>query len=386
MTLVRPATLLLLLVLPAAALAFWGKKTDEERLKSKLDSLKVHLYLTGKAAVAKTAHSDEAKALKDSLLAVGAGAARTVEGLQEKEAEPVAAQESSVKLSLKEVAGLGKALWDMRAVGKQVLGDDKNALPPVLPVLLAPLGVSPELVSRLDRPTDHAALFVALALVKLHPDLPVPLAPELILYEGSRTVPEQVKVPGFAQPLYALKAYTLAMSELCDLAHKEVKGLEALGASEAAQLGAGLKLLTSKEVALSPEQVGAVDSASRALAQGSLALCFQEREQWKEAQVALSQFLDTAEQAGVEDPELHKLRASVNSKEPQAMGKLINRVRLGKLIARVAWAHLQRSGLFEALGEQEWVKRVGEFITTLGQGISKVPGSLQVSLGGDGWD
>ena len=59
----KPFALLALLLLPALALGFWGKKTDEERLKDKLDSLKVHLYLAGKAAVTKTAGSDEAKAV-----------------------------------------------------------------------------------------------------------------------------------------------------------------------------------------------------------------------------------------------------------------------------------------------------------------------------------
>jgi hypothetical protein len=102
------------------------------------------------------AGSDEAKAVKDRLLAVVGGAARTVKGLQGQEPGPVA--EEAPGLSLKEVAALGKALWEMRAVGQEVLAGEKAALPPLLPVLLTPLGVRPELVSRLDRPTDHAAL------------------------------------------------------------------------------------------------------------------------------------------------------------------------------------------------------------------------------------
>jgi hypothetical protein len=227
MPLPRHSALLLSLLLPAAALGFWGKKTDEERLKGKLDSLKVHLYLAGKAAVTKTAGSDEAKAVKDRLLAMVGGAARTVKGLQGKDAGPV--EEAAPGLSLKDIAGLGKALWDMRAVGQQVLAGDKGELPPVLPVLLTPLGVSPELVSRLDRPTDHAALFVALALVKLHPSSPVPIAPEIILYEGTQMDPALVKIPGFRPQLHGLKAYTLAMSGMCDLAGKEAEALEALG-------------------------------------------------------------------------------------------------------------------------------------------------------------
>src|SRR4051812_6243171 len=101
------AAVFLALFLPAAALGFWGKKTDEEKLRDKLDSLKVHLYLAGKAALTKTAGSDEAKAVKDRLLALVSGTARSVKALQGKEGkegEKPGAEEAP-GLSLKEVAG-----------------------------------------------------------------------------------------------------------------------------------------------------------------------------------------------------------------------------------------------------------------------------------------
>jgi hypothetical protein len=420
----RPAALLVVLLLPAMALGFWGKKSDEERLKSKLDSLVVHLYLAGKAAVTKTAGSDEAKVVKDRLLSVAGGAVRTVKTLQGKQEAP-AAEEQGSGLALKEVAALGKALWDMRAVGQQVLADDKSALPPVLPVLLKPLKVSPELMSRLDRPTDHALLFVALALVKLHPESPVPIAPEIILYEGTRTEPAQVKIPGFAPQLHGLKAYTLAMSGMCDLAEKEAQALDALGAvEEPARLSAGLKLLTGKELSVSAEQAGYVGASTQVLAHGSLALCYFGREVWEKGQQALGRFLDAAERSGIDEPELHVLRAylecssktpekgkarlaalsartglsedtredvkylegACGEKEPGGMKKVVGKVRMGKVIVRVAWTQLQRSGLLDALGKMEWVKAVGDFVTALGQGVGKVPGATQVSFGGGGWD
>ncbi|MFL5348414.1 MAG: hypothetical protein ACJ8AT_26760 [Hyalangium sp.] len=421
MTLRKPLALLLVLLLPAVALGFWGKKTDEEKLKDALDSLKVHLYLAGKAAVTKTAGTEEAKAVKDRLLAVAAGATHTVQGLQGKEG----AAPEGPKLSLKDVAGLGKALWDMRAVGKQLLEEDKDSLPPVLPVLLTPLGVEPELLALLDRPTDHAVLFVALTLVKLHPDSPVPIPPELILYEGSRMDPAQVKIPGFTSELYVLKAYTLAMSGMCDLAEKEALRLDALGlAPDPAQAAAGVKLLTGKELSLSPEQLGSVEAATQVLAQGSLALCFFGRGAWEKGQQALGRFLEAADRAGIDEPELHLLHAYVecSSKLPEkgkarlaalakrkalsedtrddveslqraceqadaeGMQKIVGRARLGRVIVSVAWEDLKRSGLLDALGELPWVKAVRDFVTTLGQGIAKVPGALKVSLGGSGWD
>jgi hypothetical protein len=424
MILTPRSALFLVLCLPAVALGLWGKKTDEERLKKKLDSLKVHLYLAGKAALTKTAGSDEAKAVKERLLAVVGGTARSVKALQGKEAEPVEA-EAAPRLSLKDVAGLGKALWEMRAVGKEVLEGDRDALPPALPVLLTPLGVAPELVSRLDRPTDHAALFVALAVVKLHPRSPVPIAPGIILYEGTRMDPAQVKIPGFTPQLFALRAYSLAMSGMCDLAEKEAQALDALGPiAEPAQLSAGLKLLTGKEVSLSATQLTSVGALTQVLTQGSLAVCFFGRAAWDKGQQALGRFLEVAERSGIDEPELHLLRAytECSSKTPEkgkarlkelaarsdlsedsrddlksleeacgkedaaGMQKVVGKVRLGKVIVRVSWEHLKRSGLLEALGDQEWVKAVGDFVTTLGQGISKVPGSTQVSLGGSDWD
>ncbi len=413
---------LLVLWVPAVALGFWGKKTDEERLKEKLQSLKVQLYVTGKAAVTKTAGSDEAKVVRERLLGVVGGAAGTVKAAQ---AGQEGAPAAGVGMTVKEVAALGKALWDMREVGKEVLSGDKGELPPLLPVVLGPLGVAPELVSRLDAPTDSAVLFVALALVKLHPESPVPIPTELILYEGSRTDPTRVKVPGFAGQLHALKTYTLAMSGMCDLAEKEARALDALGpATDPKQLAEGVKLLTGKEVTLSPAQLVAVNEATQVLAQGSLALCFFSREAWDKGQVALGRFLDVAERSGLDEPELQVLRAYVDcgSKTPEqgrtrltalssrpelpesvsedlkhlqkscgdneasTQHKVVDKVRLGRVIVRVAWAHLKRSGLLEALGDQAWVKAVGDFVSAMGQGIGKVPGGLQVSLGGAGWD
>jgi hypothetical protein len=417
MPLPRHSPLVLALLLPAIALGFWGKKTDEERLKAKLDSLKVHLYLAGKAAVAKTAGSDEAKAVKDRLLAMVGGASRTVKKLQGKEAE-----EPAPGLSLKDVAALGKALWDMRAVGQQVLAGDKGALPPVLPVVLMPLGVSPELVSRLDSPTDHAALFVALALVKVHPKSPVPIASEIILYEGTQMDPSQVRIPGFRPQLHALKAYTLAMSGMCDLADTEAQALQALGpVSDPAQLSEGLKLLTGKELTLSDGQRNSAAAATEALTHGSLAVCYFGRGAWEKGQQALGRFLDAAEHSGLDLPELHILRAytECSSKTPESgkarlkalsarsdlsdesrddlkylekacgkedaegMKRLVSKVRLGKLIVRVTWEHLRRSGLLDALAELEWVKAVRDFVTALGQGTSKAPGNVHVSFD---WD
>jgi hypothetical protein len=417
----RASALLLVLFLPAAALGFWGKKTDEEKLKARLDSLKVHLYLAGKAALTKTATSDESKAVKDRLLAVVGGTARSAKALQGKEGEPAVAEEAP-GLSLKDVAGLGKALWDMRAVGKEVLAGDKDALPPVLPVVLTPLGVSPELVARLDRPTDHAALFVALALVKLHPSSPVPIASEIILYEATRMDPAQVKIPGFTPQLHGLKAYTLAMSGLCELAEKEAQALEAMGpVAEPEQVSAGLKLLTGKEMSLSAAQLGSVGASTEVLTHGSLAVCFFSRAAWDKGQQSLGRFLDAADRSGLDLPELQVLRAytECGSKTPEkgqarlkalaarsdlskdsqddlkylekacgkesaeGMQKVVSKVRLGKAIVRVAWEHLRRSGLLDALGELEWVKAVRDFVTTLGQGSSKASGGVYVS---HGWD
>lgn len=421
----RASVLLLALCLPAVALGFWGKKTDEEKLKDKLDSLKVHLYLAGKAALTKTAGSDEAKAVKDRLLALVTGTVRSVKVLQGKEPEALAAEPEAPKLSLKEMAGLGKALWDMRAVGKEVLTADKDTLPPVLPVVLTPLGVSPELVARLDGPTDHATLFVALALVKLHPSSPVPIAPEIILYEGTRMDPAQVKIPGFTPQLHGLKAYTLAMSGMCDLAEKEAQVLEAMGpVAEASQVSAGLKLLAGKDMSLSAAQLGAMGAATETLTQGSLAVCYFSRAAWDKGRQALGRFLDASERSGIDLPELQVLRAytecgsetpekgkarlkalaarndlsedsqddlerlekACGTQDAEGRQKVVGAVRLGKVIIRVTWEHLKRSGLVDALGGLEWVKAVRDFVSTLGQGSSKAPGTGRVHVSHGGWD
>jgi hypothetical protein len=421
--------IVLLLLLPSVAMAFWGRKSDEEELKAQLDNPQVHLYLAGKAAVAQAANSEESRAVRERLLVVVGGVQTSVSvSFQGADAgTPPGLDAGTVAvaprpLTLEDVGALAKALWDMREVGAQALMGEKNSLPPVLPVLLAPLPVPPEWVSRIDRPTDHAVLFAALALLKLHPDSPVPLPPELVLYEASRTEPSQVKIPGFAPQLSALKTYTLAMSGLCDLAEKEAASLEALGAVQEPQLAAGLKLLTGQDVTLTAEQRAHLHALTRVLAYGSLARCHLQRDVTVKAQVAMGLFLDAAEADGVDLPELQLLRASLEcGSESPEKGKtrlaalarrgdlseqgreglkqlegsctkgsgelkgIAGRVKLGRIVVLVAWSQLQRSGLLGAFAEEPWVKAVADFLMALGNITGKVPGRIQISIGGS-WD
>jgi hypothetical protein len=185
----RLASCLLMLCVPVVARGFWGKKTDEERLKEKLESVKVQLYRAAKAAVTKTAGSEEAGVVKERLLGVAGKPTRT---------------------SVKEMAALGKA-------------------------------------------------------------------------------------------------------RLAELSKREVLP------------------------------------------------------------------------ASVSD-DLKHLEKSCGDKEASSQHKVVDKVRLGRVVVRGAWAHLKRSGLLEVLGNQEWVKAVGDFVTAVGEGIGKVPGGLQVSFGGAGWD
>jgi hypothetical protein len=215
------------------------------------------------------------------------------------------------------------------------------------------------------------------------------------------------------------------MSGMCELAEKEAQALEAMGpVAEPAQVSAGLKLLTGKEMSLSAAQLGSVGASTEVLTQGALAVCYFSRAAWDKGQQALGRFLDAAERSGLDLPELHVLRAytECSSKTPEkgkarlkalaarsdlseesqddlkylekacgkenaeGMQKVVSNVRLGKVIIRVAWEHLRRSGLLDALAELEWVKAVRDFVTTLGQGSSKAPGSVHVSHGGWDWD
>ncbi len=428
--------------LPAAAFP-WGKKTDEERLKKKTEGLRVQLYLTAKTAVVKGATSDEMKVVADRFVETAAASKASVEvklAAMKGDAGSNTAQASALKgdagnatvqaaaalaapteapppakeLSTKELAALGKALFELRHVGKAVLEADKTAAAPLLPVLLAPVPLPAGFKDRLDANTDHALMFVALSVVTLHPAIPVPLPQDIVLYEGSQMDPATVKFDGFTAPLHGLRAYSYAMNGLCDFGAKESAAVAALGPTGKEQLAAGLLQLTGKTVAVTDASAGHVDAASQSLAHGSVSLCHFQKAELEKGSAALLSFLDTAEKNGLKSNETQLLRAyaecatghadegrarmkslsalSESELEDVAMlekacGKdlskadaLVSTARLGKLVARGAWGHLEKSGVLEKLSEMEWVRATSRFGGKLSGSFKAIPGGISSAV------
>ena len=231
-----------------------GKKTDEEILKERIDSPVVHLYLASKIAILKADQSAEAKAARDELMRAIA-ALRGTEG-----------PEGERRLSPRDALTLAKALYELRAEGKELLesGDEKG-MAPILPKLFKP---TPELAQVLDLNLEHALLLGGLLGIKFHPRTPAPVPDEILLYEAWMTKPAELKLPGIKSPAHALKAVVYGQNELCDLASAEAASARAISA-DVANTGNALKTLSGGAAKPSDDAAKKFDAAMRTLAHGT---------------------------------------------------------------------------------------------------------------------
>ena len=279
----------LLTVLLAVALSFagcdCGKKSDEEILVERIDTIKVHLYLATKIAITKSDQSPEAKAARDALVAA-------VDALQ---GTPKGGGEPGRELTAADAVALAKALYSLRAEGKALLesGDEKG-LKPFLPLLFKP---NPELEKVLDLNMEHAMLLTGMFMLKFHPKSPVPIPPEIMLYEAWMTDSSKL-IPGLSGLVQAEKAIVYGTNELCDLSAKEAAQAE-LEADKAELLASALAVVSGSEAPVTPEQARQMNAGVRAIAHGVSAYCYKQRGEDEKAINSLDKALDAAEELGV---------------------------------------------------------------------------------------
>lgn len=291
-TLALAAVLAAAVALPACLCS--DEPTDEERLQKQIDTTSVHLYLAVKVALSRTGNDPELAEIRELLLK-----------LTREHAPRTAAdgQAPGGTLRLGDLLAGGKALLRLKQIGAEIAANGEPAdLQPVLPLLLAAFEAPPEVVAAFDLNTEHALFFVVMSILKAHPKTPVPIPPEILLYEAWHTDPGAVRIPGAAGPLHAMKAWTYGNNDYCDLAAREAAAADAT-AFGAAEVRRGLALLGGGEGpaigALDDGELARVDAGIKALAHGGVALCHIERGDDKGARPALAKLIERGRQTGV---------------------------------------------------------------------------------------
>jgi len=284
----RAAPLVLLLVV--ACDCGDDPSSDEERLREAIDTSSVHVYVAAKAALA-DGDGDAAEKLR-ALSTTWSEVARG-------EASP---QQAAGSLSLTELASVGRAVWNLRDSGARLVRNGEDP-PPLLPVLLRATGEE-ALAGRIHANDEHAILLLSLFALKFHPGSPAPLPDEILLYEASRTRPDDLSIDGLAPPVRGVRAFVYGTHELCDLASRDAAELDDLTADELEGLVA-----TLGGTSLSEPQTRVASASLQALAHGATGHCYLDREEDERAREELTAFCDAAEAAGFEGHELTLTRA-----------------------------------------------------------------------------
>ncbi|MCP4134357.1 MAG: hypothetical protein GY754_25510 [bacterium] len=391
----KKLSLVLVLVVSVALISGNCKKkkqVDDERIKAKVDNFKVHLYVGAKAAIADAGSDADLKAAKDAIMKMIAG------------------EESGEGLSKLELLKSATHLLKLKKTGAELIrsGNDKN-IKPILPILLGE-----ETSAGYDANEEHARIMFYLALLKFHPKVPLPIPPEIILYEAYRTDPDALKEKKNAVPFHALKSYVFATNELCDYAAKETEIVFAAPDNKK-DFTAIFDVLSAGGVTLTPEELKYLTALFEGISHGSVSLCYFKRGEDKKGNESLGRFLDVVENAGLVSPETELLRAylecgqgeegskkamarldtlSENEDQGKSLGEQIasvkeycessskaklgifRKVAMAKMVFKVSFQCAEQAGLLKAVEETAVFKKIRSFYNatdTLQTGKSKTP-------------
>ncbi len=280
------------------------KATDEERLKKKVDRLRVHVYVGAKDAVARGENSEATR----SLVKLGkkvAALAKKKDG-EEDEAKAGADDEGGGKLSaLRSALSAGKTLVNLRKTGKRMVRAGSEAgRPPFFPWWF-----KDETDEQQRLAAEHAIMLATLFAFKAHPEVPVPVPPALVLYEAARTDPTRLGDEDYRPPLHLIRSFVFGTNGLCDLAQKEAdkaKGLD----WKPEKLSGLLKLIPKKgdPVVVDDKNMKRAGVALEAGAHGAIAICHIGRKQEHKALASLEKLVDLLEGAGVKSSRFQLVR------------------------------------------------------------------------------
>ena len=379
-----------------------GRKSDEERLMEQIDTTKVYVYAAAKAAIARDDPEMAAvRAMIMGLVSVSMGGHGPIGA-----AAPGRPVQSPEATSLVE---LGTALWQLRGQGQAIVRGDQDEGRPLIPALLeSDIGI--------NRATDHALLFVALSVLKLHPKSPVPMPPQIVLYEAYRTDTSELTFP-IGDAVHGLRAYTYAQNELCDLAQADANALDPNSTGSAANAPSddlSRAFVGLGGQALSTQQHQAADAGLQALAHGATAQCYFARDEPEKAREELAKFVGAAERAGASPADVALIRAylfysedelakareqcelaktaewmeddyradidevidHLDREDSDAIDRFFDRAFFGQLMFRVVLREMEKQGVFDAVADTDAAKAVRGFVEAIGGAIE---GSQEVT-------
>ena len=282
--------LVLVALILSAATGCTEARSDEEILLDRIDSIKVKIYLTLKVAVGRTGTSPEIREVGEKLkhyLSRSQGPS------------------GSADQDLKEVMiELGQFLWQARRLGAEIFASGQDDELEMVSPLLLPDSVPPELAAALDHNAEHALLAAALTFAKLqilpHGNGPIPVAPELLLYEAWHTDADALRIPGMPPLVKLLKTQIYGTQKLCDLA-----AAEALSHPSPDQMDADLFFtetlvdLGRKTIELEDEDAALrLNAVISGMSHLNTATCYFRRFQTDDARVHLKSAVDLADMAG----------------------------------------------------------------------------------------
>ncbi|MGZ3423390.1 MAG: hypothetical protein ACXWUG_26790 [Polyangiales bacterium] len=367
------------------------KKTDEELLKERVDAMPVHLWLSAKIALGTDDTNKDVKTARKLLLQVIDAAAKK--------------DGKNVELGPKEAASLALALWELRGLGKDAFKKNRTDVPKL--VLPQWVKAGPELDEILDANLEHALFFLGLTVAKMHPDYGLPIPPEILLYEAWWSDVDSMKVKSLGPVVRGFKAYIYGTSELCDLANRDAKKIDA-GDLDADSLAADAKLFGAKDVQVSKKEAREANAAIAVLANGATAICYMQRNEPQKANAPMHRMLDEADELGMTGPEVEFLRGYVecadgdektgrralqtildDDKTPKprkeaakailaacgkhggVLGGVTERVVLGTVIGLLAYEYLDRAGLIDDLKDTSAARSIRGLVTGVSSALDK---------------
>ncbi len=379
------------------------KKTDEEILKERIDVTPVHLWLATKIALREDEGSRDVKEARKHLMLI-------VNGARSQDAAVVH------ELSAKDTAQLAWALYQLRSLGNDALKKDKRDVPkPVLADLLKLKGELREALQNEHASNlEHALFLVGLTMAKVHPDLQIPVPPELLLYEAWWTDPDDLDLATAGPIARAFKAYVFGMTELCDLSWKSAKEIGEDGeVFDAKKIDHDAKLLGMKDVTFDAKEARELGAAVSGLANGSTALCYMKRKEPEKATPPIRRMLKAADTLGLDTPETQFLRGYVEcddgdpkegrqlleklrehpttnkrrraaieamlercGKGKGGVGKVLDRVMLAQVIFELSMDHFERSGGVDALKQTPLAKTILGLTSAVGGAVENAKSTV----------